>query len=306
MYRVIKRKHIDTDAWDACVESAPNGTIFGKSAFLDIATGRWRGLVRGDYEHVFPLVESSKFGLPYLYRAPGLARIDLYSSKPASGEDWRQIFKIIRKRYFHVDILIAGELTKDVFPGTALVSHPQSQYLDTGNMTFEGIWKNAFNASCRNIIRKATKKGLEAHRSDDVQAFMKLARNSVAAQKIPKFHRQTAAMERFAEGALQRGFGELWFVREGDHLHSAALVTYDRGVLYLNFIFADVAGLKSNANYLLISEMIRTHSPTIRGFDFCGSDIEPIGAFNRRFGSENHSHTLVRAGLLAGILSRRG
>ncbi len=305
MYRVIKRKHIDRDAWDACVESAPNGSIFGKSAFLDLAAQRWHGLVRGDYEYVFPLIEGSKFGLTYLYRAPGLARIDLYSSKTPSDEDWRQVFKIIRKKYLYVDILINGELTMDELRGAFHVSHPVSQYLDIGDNDFEEVWKNAFNASCRNIIRKATKTGLAAYRSDDVEEFMNLARNSVAADKIPKFHRQTAAMERFAKGALQNEFGELWFVRDGDHVHSSALVTYHREVLYLNFIFADVTGLKSNANYLLISEMIRAHSPNIHGFDFCGSDIESIGAFNRRFGSDNRSHTLIRTGLLAGTLSRR-
>ena len=301
MYRIIQRQDIDTAAWDRCVDASPNAALFGRSAFLDFAANRWRGLVRGDYTGVFPLVESSKFGIPYLYRPPGLARIDLYSPHSISETELSEVLKTIRKSYLLADILLAGKLATQDTPPKTKITPFLSQYLTIETDDFESLFQKSFNASSRNLIRKAAKNGLVATRQNDVAKYMEMAKTSVAAGKIHKFQRQLPAMERFANGALKSGLGQIWFVEGPDGTLSAALITARDGVTYLNFIFANEAGQKANANYLLVSEIIRAHFPRIRGFDFCGSNIDSIGQFNKRFGAEDREHTAIRMGRLARI-----
>ncbi|HLV52626.1 MAG TPA: hypothetical protein VKY29_01310 [Cryomorphaceae bacterium] len=303
MYRIVPREQIDTRAWNRCVDAAPNASIFGHSDFLDFATVRWKGLVRGNYEAVFPLAESSKFGIPYLYRPPGLARVDVFSPTLTAAEEMKFVLEMIQRRYLFADIVVAGDVPPAVTPTKTQTAPVLSQYLTIETDDFQTLFEEKFSGSCRrNIARKASDKPLEVVRDILPQRFLNFATTSVAARKIPKFDRQIPAMEKFVAGALKTGLGSLWGAGLGDEILSIALITYYRDTAYLNFIFAGEEGQKQNANYFLVSEIIRAHFPAIRGFDFCGSNIPSIGIFNRRFGAEDVGHTSVRTGVLKSLL----
>ena len=64
----LKRSGIDTAKWNACIDAASNGLIYGYSFYLDTMSKHWDALVMGDYTAVMPLTWKSKYGIHYLYQ----------------------------------------------------------------------------------------------------------------------------------------------------------------------------------------------------------------------------------------------
>src|SRR5579871_3301850 len=65
----LTRHEIDAVKWDACIDAAPNGLIYGHSFYLDAMTScQWDALVLDDYRAVMPLTWNRKFGFYYLYQ----------------------------------------------------------------------------------------------------------------------------------------------------------------------------------------------------------------------------------------------
>ena len=80
MISYIERKQIDDVKWNACIDKAFNGNLYGYSWFLDIVGVEWDALVENDYERVFPLVFKKKFGVYYIYQPFFTQQLGLFST----------------------------------------------------------------------------------------------------------------------------------------------------------------------------------------------------------------------------------
>ena len=79
----LRRHEIDTGKWDACMDNAPNGVIYGKSFYLDHMTDhRWDALVLDDYRAIMPLTWKRKWGIAYLYQPPFTQQLGVFSREP--------------------------------------------------------------------------------------------------------------------------------------------------------------------------------------------------------------------------------
>ena len=68
--KLLKKRDIDTEKWNACIASSDNPLIYGLIAYLDIVAKDWQGLVWEDnnkYVAVFPLPIRVRYGLKYVY-----------------------------------------------------------------------------------------------------------------------------------------------------------------------------------------------------------------------------------------------
>ena len=85
----IRRKHIDTIKWDACIDKASNGLIYGHSFYLDHMAKHWDALVLSnghygehDYDAVMPLPWNSKYGIRYIYQPFLSAQLGVFGKTP--------------------------------------------------------------------------------------------------------------------------------------------------------------------------------------------------------------------------------
>ncbi len=71
-------QQIDKKKWDACINNAGNGLIYGYSTYLDAMAKNWDGLVLNNYEAVMPLTWNKKYGIYYLYQPPFAASLGVF------------------------------------------------------------------------------------------------------------------------------------------------------------------------------------------------------------------------------------
>ena len=76
--RYVLRRDIDQQLWDKCIDEAPNGLVYGYSAYLDCMADQWDGLVLNNYEAVMPLPYRKKFGIAYLYQPFLTAQLGIF------------------------------------------------------------------------------------------------------------------------------------------------------------------------------------------------------------------------------------
>ena len=76
---------IDKIKWDACIDKARNGLIYGYSIYLDHMAKHWNGLVLNDYETVMPLIWNKKYGITYCYQPPFTQQFGLFGDLQESN-----------------------------------------------------------------------------------------------------------------------------------------------------------------------------------------------------------------------------
>src|SRR5687768_1600053 len=64
----VSRDALDVKKWNACIDRAANGLVYGYSFYLDHMALQWDALVLNDYEAVMPLTYNKKYGISYLYQ----------------------------------------------------------------------------------------------------------------------------------------------------------------------------------------------------------------------------------------------
>jgi hypothetical protein len=80
----LTHAEIDKVKWDACIDKAGNGLIYGHSVYLNkMCNGQWDALVMGNYETVMPLTRRKKWGIYYLYQPAFTQQLGIFSiTKP--------------------------------------------------------------------------------------------------------------------------------------------------------------------------------------------------------------------------------
>jgi len=84
----LRRKDIDTDRWDAVIDSSATGLPYAYSAVLDeCCNGKWDAIVGDAYNYVLPLPFNRKlFGFKQYYQPYLLQQLGVFGNMPASVE----------------------------------------------------------------------------------------------------------------------------------------------------------------------------------------------------------------------------
>lgn len=78
----ISYEDIDKRKWDACINNAANGLLYGYSWFLDSCSDRWDAIVEGDYEAVMPLPLVKRRGKWHIKTISLLSQLGVFSIRP--------------------------------------------------------------------------------------------------------------------------------------------------------------------------------------------------------------------------------
>jgi hypothetical protein len=118
----LRRHEIDTERWDACVAAAPNGRLYGTTAFLDRMADAWDGIVMDDYRAVLPLPRRRKFGLDYLCPMPFSGPLAVYGKAPLT-QDTLDFLRQVPARYRLWDLNLEVHGRELPWPTIARTNH---------------------------------------------------------------------------------------------------------------------------------------------------------------------------------------
>jgi len=283
--RYIKRKDIDTQKWDACIDSASNGLIYAYSFYLDAMCDNWDALVLDDYKAVMPLPWRKKWGFKYVYRPAFTQQLGVFGSSHLLTDS--NIFLQKVAQYFSF-----GEY----FVNYNNTPQPQKHcnLILSLNQDYNLIFKK-YKTDLKNNLKKAYKNDLRFQTSTNYQKAINLYRQ-LYAPKIMSL--SNIDLEKFEGACLILQQNNMLLVREATNqqgeLMATALCLKDNRRIYFIASSTLEKGRNLSANHFLLDRLIHEFSEQDLILDFEGSDLSGVKHFYQNFGAIEQPYFFYR------------
>lgn len=279
----LQNHEIDRARWDACIENADNGLIYGYSFYLDAMCDNWDALVLDDYQAVMPLPWRRKFTISYLYQPFYVATLGVFGNN-ISEEVFAQFLKSIpaKFRYWDVDLNEENRINENLDLTHLDCRKRKNLFLKLN--TYETIYARYSRLAKRKLI-KAKNEGLQVIR--DIPA------SDVINHYIHEYEKKNRIIPDEVYVNLKTLFQH--FKKENYQTYTATtqqgevvgfyLVYVDKKFVYSILGGSTAEGKCKGAFYLLTDAAIQDFAGTHKTFRFEGSDLPGIEFFDLQFGS---------------------
>ncbi len=281
-------KQIDKSKWDACIDNAPNGLVYGYCFYLDSMAKHWDALVLDDYEAVMPLTWNKKFGFHYLYQPAFTACLGVFG-KSITAEILNHFLNTVPEKFRYWDISFnAGNFF--ILPGYSL--HERMNYVLPLNDSYENIYDHYRNNIKRNI-KKCEQLDLVINKNIAVAEVILLVREQSKAFAAPtsKDFEQFKILYQFLykkEKATTYGV----YTKERQ-LIAAAVFFFSHNRAYYILVGNHPNGKTLGASHALINAFIKDHAGQNIILDFEGSDIHSLAFFYSSFGAVEEKYAAI-------------
>lgn len=280
----LSYKDIDLDKYNACISNALNSRIYAFSWYLDRVTDRWSVLVLNDYEAVMPLPERKKMGVNYIYQAPWVQQLGVFSRSDLHEKQLIQFIDAIPKKFKLVDILFHS---KNNFKSVHLSQ--RDNYLLDLNRSYQNIYKG-FSKGRKSSVKLAQKNNLDIKINFDYGAVIRLflENKGLSIQRLTDDYLKLAEL---METLIQRRQALVYqvFDQDGMLIGGAFILIEPHRLTYI-FSAINEAGRKKQAMSYLLAHIFEENSNKKLIFDFEGSMIPEIGHFFKSFGASKETY----------------
>ena len=281
----LTHSEIDKIKWDACINKAGNGLIYGYSIYLDHMAKHWNGLVLNDYETVMPLIWNKKYGITYCYQPPFTQQSGLFGDLQESN--LKSLFKKITSFVKYGDWMFNYQ---NQFINSLYTANPMTNLVINLEIGYDHIRSN-YNKDLQDNLKKAQKQSILYGTGTDINSTIDRYKYYYARRTS---HVKAKSYEDFNRLCQQLLQNEQCLVREvkdnnGDLLASALLLK-DKRRLYNIMNTTTDQGRKTEANHFLIDHIIREFAGQPYLFDLEGSDLPGIKKFYEKFGALNQPY----------------
>lgn len=268
--KYLKNHEIDYSIWDETITNSHNSLIYAYSWYLDIVSPNWEALVLDNYEYVMPLTVKFKYGFKFIAQPPLTQQLGVFSSKFISKEIIHEFIKKIP--YFSYDINLNEKNESSDF-------QPMANYILDLNVKYESIASN-YSKNHKKNIRTALRENviIESNISSDI--FLNFFLHQEKNYLLPENDFVIKLINKATEKNAIVNYGAYTLEKELIGV-LALLKTEKRVVVFMSYL--NSIGRKLSAFYLIIDEVIKTHSDKDYILDFEGSQIENIAYFNKGF-----------------------
>lgn len=278
MIKYIKRKDIDINKYDACIENSIQSRVYAYSWYLDIVADNWDVLVLNDYEAVMPIPWKQKYFIKYITQPYFCQQLNVYSEEDLKNEVFRDFFNHIPKHFFLIDINLGFKI--DIY-----VTKKQNFTLSLG-ADYASIYQN-YRKDRKKSLRKAAQGNLKFVDFDTKETLINLYKNVFNFLDMSEKYFNT--INKVMEYCLTNGKGFIRniFLNE-ELLCSGFFLKYNNKIYYL-FAASSKNGKQYGATTYLLDSVIKEYSETNYILDLEGSSIPSIANFYKSFGSDlNH------------------
>ena len=164
-------QQINKKKWDACIDNATNGLVYGYSFYLDAMAKNWDGLVLNDYEAVMPLTWNKKYGVCYLYQPAFTACLGVFGQK-LIAETVNEFLKTIPSKFSYWDIYFNHG---NFFTLPDFTLYERMNYVLPLNESYENLYSKYRNNIKRNI-KKSEQLELVINKNIAVSEVISLAK----------------------------------------------------------------------------------------------------------------------------------
>lgn len=282
----LRHAQIDRTAYDACVEAAPNGLVYGLSWWLDVVSPGWEALVLDDYRAVLPLPVKQRYGVRFVDQPLFCQRLGVFSEKPLSADERSAVLNCLKSSFRLVTRLCLDEDAS----GGKIAAEPRHTHLLDLSQPYESL-RSQFTRDRLLNLKRAEAVGWELQPSHDIHLltdwFQRFHARNIAGGVASETYR---LLENLFLKTEKRGLSTLWYATKNDQPEAGAwFVTHKNRVAYL-FNAATPAGRRGNARTFLLDSFFRKNAGRDLIFDFESPEVPSIAGFYESFGAEREPY----------------
>ena len=287
----VSREQLDVQKWDACIEHADNGLIYGYSFYLDKMAKHWDALVWNDYDAVMPLTWNRKAGLYYLYQPAFTPSLGVFG-KSITRDKVYQFIHSIPERFQLIEInLNAGNHIDE-----KLENHfewmNRRNYVLPLNKPYNQLY-NAYNDNIKRNIKKSVSVGCIVLKNVPVAEIVELSKKQLTRVTNLKERDYDQFKSLFAD--LQNLHqGKSYGIYLNHELISSAVFLFSNNRAYYILVGNHPNGKTVGASHYLIDRFIADHAGQDLLLDFEGSDIHSLAFFYSSFGARVENYPALR------------
>ncbi|MBC7887028.1 MAG: GNAT family N-acetyltransferase [Ferruginibacter sp.] len=295
--RYVTKGGIDKIKWDACIDKAENGLIYGYSGYLDMMANYWDALILNDYEVVMPLTWNKKYGIYYLYQPFFTACLGLFGNNITADLVNDFLHAIPAKfKYWDFSLNYANRFHLKNFE-----LYDRVNYVLALNESYEKLYAG-FRLNLKRNLKKAEQLNCIVHKNIDIDEVIALAKD-----QAKKF--SPAKKEDY--GRFKNLYNQLYSrqkaITYGVYLLPGQLVAscvlfFSHSRAYYILVGNHPDGKTIGASHTLINTFIKEHAGQDLLLDFEGSDIRSLAFFYSSFGAITEMYVGIKLNKLPSIL----
>ena len=291
-FQYLSRQQINDEKWDNCIQTAPKGTVYGYTWYLDSVSTNWAGIVYRNYEAIMPLPNNQKMGIRSIYPPVFAQQLGIFTQDKVNHALFQIFWEQISIKNFHkIRLPFHAHSTDAIEP---LKIEPVykiwdfNNYLLSLNLPYTELRQKYHQNTRRNVKKSLSfdfrlKKDIKPQIALDLFARYK----GKELNHSPSFYE---AMKQMMQHALKRNIGEIWGVFLEEELVCAGFFVKSHQKIYNLFPVNTDKGRETRALFYLIDQVIQENAESNLSLDFEGSMVEGVARFYKGFGSEAETY----------------
>jgi hypothetical protein len=281
MIEYIKNHEIDREQWDNCIRNSPGIKPYAYSWYLDIMAPGWEALVDDDYDSVFPIPGSSRFGIKYVATPIFLQQLGAFSPDKPAENAIIEFLDFIPDFYRLIDLCVAQKCVNDGYKLTEKANFE----LDLSK-PYEKIREN-FTHHCKRNVESASRKNPEIvtniRPEELIDVFIMNRGKEIKGIKPRDYLR----LKNLMDFCLKNKKGRIMGVRgSGKRIIFGMFTVETHGNITMLFVVNTNQSREKKIGYYVVNELIKENASTRKTLDFAGSSIPSIASFMESFGSK--------------------
>lgn len=276
-----KNQEIDREQWDNCIRNSSCLKPYPYSWYLDIMSPGWEALVDDDYDSVFPLPVSAKFGIKYIETPMFLQQLGAFSPDKPVENAILEFLHYLPDFYRLLDLNIGQKVDLNGFK-----IFEYSNYILDLSKPYE-VLKENYSEACLQNIELSKKKGIELINgiSPDELIDLFILNNGKENAIKPRDYQRLRNLMNFC---IINRKGKILGVRgTRKKLIYGIFIIEIKGSKTVLFSANTPQSREKGINYFTINELIRSNASSRTILDFAVSGIPRVAAFIKSFGAEN-------------------
>lgn len=282
----LQRSKVNEAKWDACIDAAANGLIYGYSFYPDAMADNWDALVLNDYSAVMPLPWRKKWGISYLYQPFLTAQLGVFGNG-LTAEILEAFFKAIPKKFKLWEFSLNHQ---NLFPLQDFPLHERSNFVLSLKPSYDELRKG-YRENIRRNIKKSIGYGNKITTGVAVDAVIELAKPQTGNGHEKDFENFRKLFVLLHEKGKAKTYGVL--SQKGELLASAAFL-FSHNRAYYILVGNHPNGRTLGASHALIDAFIQDHAGQYLLLDFEGSDIRNLQFFYSSFGAVEEKYMAIK------------
>ncbi len=287
--KYLTQQNIDKQKWDACIDNAPNGLIYGYSFYLDAMAKHWDALVLNDYEAVMPLTWNKKYSFHYLYQPAFTASLGVFG-KNIRQEILQMFLETIPGKFKLVEISLNSGNNISPLPGNM---NSRVNYVLPLNKNYTELF-NGYRDNHKRNINRAVQAGCTVKKDVAIEEIIELNKEFLK-ELSNTTNEDFINFKKLYEFLKSNNKAETYGVlNKNNQLLASCVFFYSHKRAYYILVGNHPDGKTNGASHALIDAFIKDHAGTPLTLDFEGSDIRNLAFFYGGFGAKEELYPFLK------------